>query len=242
MTTALPPLFSVLILVACRANPAAQVLETRQPPRVQHWGAMREVMREGKTEGRVELQRFAERGWYAIGALAGLDGEITVEDGAVLIARETPERLDADVHDARATLFTAAYVSTWRDLPLSPGADLAEIERAIAAALDVPLDAPTPPTPFQVVGSVQSLDLHVVRGSCPFASDAPEEQPARWSAQSGTPARLIGFFAPGRAGELTHHGTRLHAHALVDAPDGRRMGHLDDAAFAAGAILRVPAR
>src|SRR4051812_1453629 len=52
---------------------------------VETWGTLREALHDGHDEARVALAEVAERGVYAIGALAGLRGEISVEDGEVWV-------------------------------------------------------------------------------------------------------------------------------------------------------------
>ena len=53
--------------------------------------------------------------------------------------------------------------------------------------------------------------------------------------------RLIGFYTEGPPGELTHHGSRIHVHALIEGP-GPTAGHVDRADFAEGVVIRLPAR
>jgi hypothetical protein len=48
---------------------------------------------------------------------------------------------------------------------------------------------------------------------------------------------LVGFFAEGAAGRLTHHGRRSHLHAVADEV----MGHLDEVALER-AVLLLPMR
>lgn len=96
---------------------------------------------------------------------------------------------------------------------------------------------------FVLEGEVEALELHVVRGFCPHGSATPEQEPARFSAPQGAHAKLIGFFAPQRAGELTHHGTALHVHALVsDEAGAGHLGHVDAAILRPGSRLLLPAR
>ncbi|MBK8096321.1 MAG: acetolactate decarboxylase [Planctomycetes bacterium] len=222
----------LLLLTAC-AN--------HHPDRVEHFGVMREVMRDGKTGPRVDLARFEQPGWYAVGALAGLQGEILIDDGRVLVARQDAQRITEVASNAHATLLTAARVSAWREMPLPDGGDLASLERSIDAAV-----GSTPePVPFRILGACDVLEMHVVRGACPHGTVDPEREPFRYRQLPGanpSVVTIVGFFAPGREGELTHHGTAIHAHALVTGPfAARQLGHIDELTLRPGARLFVPA-
>lgn len=220
------------LLTACASH---------QPDRVEHFGVMREVMRDGKSEARVDLARFARPGWYGVGALAGLQGEILIDDGRVLVARDDTRRIREGAADQHATLLTAAHVTAWRQVLLPSGGDLTAIEQAIAAAVPSTQE----PVPFRISGFFDVLEMHVVRGACPHAAPDPEHEPFRYRQMPVTDLPLltiVGFFAPGREGELTHHGTAIHAHALVQGMfQDRHLGHIDDLRLRAGAQLFVPA-
>lgn len=206
------------------------------------FGGMREVMREGKTEPRVALAEFARPGWYGVGAMAGLDGEVLIDNGVPWVARGAAKQPGVAERGAMATLLTTARVDAWREVSLAVAVDSAGLESAIAAQIAGSNGADFAPVPFVLEGRATRLDLHVVRGFCPHSGPPrPEAEPDRWSVPTGhsQSARLIGFFAPGREGVLTHHGTALHLHALV-GPDGTAMGHVDSFQLPAGATLRLP--
>ena len=60
------------------------------------WGTMREVLRQGKSEGRVALANIATPHTIGVGALEGLAGEVTIVDGRVLVASATIGNDDAN--------------------------------------------------------------------------------------------------------------------------------------------------
>lgn len=217
---------------------------------VQH-GEMRAVMRDGRTEGRVELHAVTARPHaYAVGALEGLHGEITIVDGATWVARvadDGPQATGPQVTGPRvspgdrATLLTVAHVDAWRtsfiDEPLT-GATLERFVRA--AALDAGLD-PAEPFPFLIEGGVTTLSVHVINGSCPVAGDPATiaAQPWRLTLEDRR-ATIVGFHAEGSAGVMTHHGSNVHMHAVVTL-DGRTLtGHVDEVSIDAGAVLSIP--
>ena len=209
---------------------------------VEHHGPMREVLREGRTEPRVRLADAMDQGiTVAVGALADLEGEITILDGEVWIARVEAGRLvmhgpEPAAEDA-ATLLSMARVHRWTRSPLviATGDDAAppwlegpRLEEHIAGVarrqgLDV-----QEPFAFVIEGTMLELDLHVINGSCPRACrPTAATQPWRWSAQSPVEAIVVGVHASGRQGVMTHHGSSIHAHAILRLDGQLITGHID---------------
>jgi alpha-acetolactate decarboxylase len=217
------------------------------PPDFAHYGGMREVMRLGHTEPRTALQPFAAPGCYGLGALAGLAGEIVIDDGRVWVARQATAVAEAAATD-QATLLAVARVSAWRTVPLAEAADLTALEQHLARAVPDANRSDGAPLPFVIDGTATQLAMHVVRGYCPHGEPvAGAAAPDTFAHANGTelPVRLVGLFAPGRAGLLTHHGTSLHVHALVLAREPGAavpvaLGHVDGLTLAPGAVLRLP--
>ena len=208
---------------------------------------MREVMHEGMTGPRVALGSQAGRHAVALGALEGLDGEITIMNGDVWISRVR----DGDVvtsgpavpSEPQATLLVVSHVPTWRTIAFDAPAGGAELEAAInRAAMEQGIDT-SMPFPFIIDGVATSLDMHVINGFCPHGSGEVTvgREPLRIMLAEPTPVSIIGFYAEGAQGILTHHGTSIHAHALLDAPEGRMTGHIDSVEVADHAVLRLPA-
>ncbi len=227
------PFLALLIpLVSCAAAPAG--------PTVHRWGALRDVMRDGRTEGRVALDDVVGPRTVAVGAVEGLAGEITVDGGAIHVAEVAGGAGVARAPRAgeRATLLVAADVEAWSEHALGAAADFDALEAAVRAlALERGFDA-SEPFPFRVEGRAPEARLHVVDGSCPIANPGGPA-PWRWSG-ADVAVVLVGFFADGSAGVLTHHGRASHVHALV--PGERVSGHLDAVALEPGARLFLPAR
>ncbi len=205
---------------------------------------MREVLREGNTQPRVSLQHIvAKPGAIAVGALAGLGGEITIVDGDVWVARSSGRGATVTGPDARdddrATLLTASHVTAWDSVPLKRGAAGEALAADIAAAARAQGIDTSKPFPFVIDGDITELDAHVIAGSCPIAN--PEgEAPWKFSLQSPERGQLVGFYAEDSEGELTHHGSLTHTHVVLPRPDGILTAHADHAGVAAGAVLRLP--
>ena len=61
---------------------------TNSTPRIEQYGGMREVLRDGKAQRRIALlDAVARPHEYGVGALENLAGEITIADGEVWIGR-----------------------------------------------------------------------------------------------------------------------------------------------------------
>lgn len=207
---------------------------TAAPPDVRTWGTMREVLREGDDRGRVGVLEASGPHTLAVGALAGLEGEVTVLEGVSMVALGSTGEFRLAHEDDRAALLVAADVPAWRQVTLPRAAmDLATLEEAVAAALrqaGFDLDAPVP---VRVRGFAREVACHVIAGACPIAR--PEGPPPRRVERHDVRVELVGVHAEGRAGELTHHTNRSHLHVLGPAI----MGHLD-AITLSDAVLLFP--
>lgn len=207
---------------------------------VASWGTMREVMRDGRTEGRVELDAALRPASVGLGALEGLSGEIAVLGGEVWVARVADGRLECarGVRSGeRATLLALSEVSDWEEVRVER--DLAPDELVeLLASLETRSRAGAP-WPFVVEGELLGVEAHVLNGACPFAGEVePGHEPLRRSLDRAA-GKLVGFHAPGSAGVLVHHGQAIHAHVLLESPDVY-VGHVDRAGVGAGARVLVP--
>ncbi len=215
---------------------------------VQRWGAMRETLRDGRTEGRVRLTDFeGVDGAMAVGALEGLSGEVLILDGDVWLSRVNDLGVAKTTRGAlqheRATLLTAACVTQWQEIPIDKDVPASAIENFLVdAARDAGFD-PKDPVPFMVTGTLMDLELHVIAGACPLAASQGQaertlRQPFRKSFATSS-SKLVGFLVEGQEGVLTHHGSKMHTHALVGI-DPPIMGHVDRVGIATGCVLYLP--
>ena len=200
------------------------------------FGSMREVMRQGQDEGRVDLHPFTATKAIGVGALADLAGEVTIIDGQVLVATVTDgaAAVRTATDQDRATLLLAQEVPAWHKHPIDACADYAELERRIAEALSAHgFDLDTP-TPIRVTGATTRLQVHVIAGACPIATPQGPK-PWRYDGPADN-VRLVGFYVENAAGKWTHHNHQSHLHAVSD----QAMGHLDEVTMTA-AVLWLPA-
>ena len=206
-------------------------------PRVESWGTMRAVLREGRDAGRVELDGLASGGAVGVGALAELAGEVTIVDGAVLVAvvEGGDRRVTAAREGDAAALLVRAEVARWREVSLPDCSSYAELEAAVAERLAALGFDPHRPTPVRIRGEALELELHVLAGACPQANPSG---PPPWRFRGPVErVELVGFSVEGAAGRFTHHGRGSHLHAVAPGV----MGHLDEVSIRE-VVLAVPAR
>jgi hypothetical protein len=210
---------------------------------------MREAIGLGQDQGRVALAEVVGRPhFWGIGALEGLGGEITIVNSVAIV---TAVGEDGGIHPrdgsaAQATMLVGASVPEWSDVPVAedvPYAKLDETVSAMAAARGADVSAPFL---FLLEGDFTDVRLHVLNGACPIHARIakielpPDERPFEQESEAlaGT---LVGVYAAGSVGELTHPATSIHAHLVYEDATGRRVtGHVERAGVAAGAVLRLP--
>ena len=218
-------------------------------PRIEQYGGMREVLREGQAQRRIALlDAVARPHAYGVGALENLGGEITIVDGEVWIGRvEAGElRVSGPLPSSGdgAALLILANVNHWSESTMQAAAADAELESALKQIAHERGVDTNRPFPFEIEGQLTALSMHAVNGACPMFDDPrPDGDGAPWRFTLDAPVhgRIVGFFARDSAGEITHHGTMIHAHALLDQDGARLTGHVESVAFAPGAVVRVPA-
>lgn len=212
---------------------------------VRQVGSMREVMKGGKTEGRIKLgELLPAEGLIAVGAVEGLAGEITVADGSYRVTGVTDgmarTRAQETALSTSATLLTAAHVASWNtQTVLADGRDLEAVVRDAASASGINFDDPFA---FIVEPAFADLAIHVINGYCPVGQD-PERvgtEPWRWEGTDVEGTKLVGFYALGKAGEMTHHGTSIHAHAILTIDDQVVSAHVDKASLTGELAIRFP--
>jgi acetolactate decarboxylase len=205
-------------------------------------GELREVHRNGDARPRVDLRAIeGGSGTFAIGALAGLRGEITVVDGNAYIARirDDRETIDRDF-EHEATFLVFGRVVSWRRLPLPDDVrDVATLERWLpTAASSVGLRADEP-FPFKIETGSSDVGYHVISNSdSGYEVRRPHRELMRSFSIAGRPAVLIGVCSTAHAGVFTHHGESSHIHVV--SGDERQSGHVDAVRFGPGSVAYLP--
>ncbi len=236
---------SCLSLVACTAT-SESTPSAAWHGDIERWGSLREALRDGQDQARVAVADVARKNIYALGALDGLRGEITVVDGEVWISEghvKNPVTTRGTATSANATVLFAAEVREWREFVVDKAVDPSELDAYIARQAEAAGLDTTKPFPFLVEGGLQHLEMHVIAGECPMRARMlrqPMTSPAYQLHADSTKGRLVGIYATDSSGILCHMGSKTHVHALLER-DGGMTGHAETVGLAAGAVLKLPA-
>jgi acetolactate decarboxylase len=208
---------------------------------------MRDVLRDGNTEARVALSDadITEES-FGVGALAGLEGEVTIDAGHVTISRSTGADTVTTTGifdgDAASMLFLGT-VSRWSNVDINKPISSLEVDGFLAAAL-AGHNTNHGPTPFRMEGEFSDIKMHVIGGQCPIRArmyGEPMTKPAfALDIPQGT-ATVVGIYAADAAGDVTHMGSDTHMHIIVEH-DGRTItGHIESIGVLPGSTLHIPA-
>ncbi len=215
-------------------------------PDVESVGALMDIIHGGQRQARVALTKAIERPHaFALGALAGLDGEFAIVDGAVWVTRPSEDGTLSTTNRAAAsdsaTLMVLSYVPQWHEFPVLrdlSAADLATLLASLGAKSGLPSGGPFP---FTIDGPIHHVRWHVVDGRQlppgPSTHEAHQAASVRGQDQDvrGT---LVGFYSEHHQGVFTHRGSNLHIHAVLTSKN--IAVHVDSVVIGRGAILRLP--
>jgi acetolactate decarboxylase len=197
---------------------------------------------EGRTESRLALAPLlGAPHLHAVGAIAGMRGEITVVDGTAWVAlgERDSGRASAGATEEGAALLVASYVADWSRVTIKDDIAFADLDHRIEAlARDAGVDVEKP-FPFRVEGQLADVRWHVLKGP-PSSASAPHDHTGNavvgeQAAMSGT---LVGFFSKHHQGAFTHMGQNVHAH-VVNA-SAALAAHADQVSIRASSVLLLP--
>jgi len=230
----------LLAMAACSL--ASGCAATGWNGKVESWGSLRSVLREGDKSGKVKLSEVDSPFAVGLGALAGLEGEILIYDGSVWTSRaDGTGRVTTRLADGtdQAALLALAQVRSWRAFTTDRELALADLD---AYLLELRADAGLTDRetfPFIVHARVDALATHVLAGRCPYApNDTDGSEPLRRTLDHAE-AVLVGLFTDLPPGVLTHHGAKTHVHALLRG-ELDYVGHVDEARIPIGTTLLLP--
>lgn len=219
--------------------------------KVRQYGEMHKVLSGGAAAAKANVtlsEAMKAPHAYGVGALPGLEGEITVFDGQAYIARSHAGGVRIDGPATRptdsASMLTVAHVDKWNVFKTDKALDQQALENFIAACARMDGLDMNKPFPFVLAGQVTDLQTHVIHGACPMRPGvklAAHEQPWRYESDRPMEAKIVGFYAADAVGRLTHPGTSIHAHALFDYHGVTATAHVERVAVGPGTTLMLPA-
>lgn len=221
---------------------------------VEFGGSQKTIFASGKAERVVPVGAMAAgTDSFGVGAVAGLDGEITVLNGKPYVTKVRGDgyTLDHD-HDHAATFAVWARVPRWRDEPVPATVkgylDLQNFvkARAVAAGIDV-----SKPFPFQLTGTPAEVKWHInldLTEGKPINTELFAKSKANYVAKNQA-MDIIGFYSEKHPGVFIsayapaikkESGLMNAIHIHMVSKDGKSAGHIDNLTLAPGMTLRLP--
>ncbi len=243
---------AVGIVIGVLAVPLALSYGQTWDGTIVQYGTMHEAIGQRQYQGRVQLSEPIQRShFFGLGALARLEGEITIADGHVTVTEVDAAGRLRSSHDAaldkRATILAGAYVSVWTEQIVAANLAANKYDEFIESAAATAGINTSAPFVFTVEGEFNGLKLHVINGACPVHAQRnnihiPVQHQPYETVLNHIRGKLVGIFAKNAAGNLTHPDLSTHTHVVFDNElSGEIMtGHVERVELAADAVLRLP--
>ena len=210
---------------------------------VEHFGALRKVMKSNDLSADVDLRDFANTSnFYAIGALENLAGEITIINSEPYITTVRGEELDLHQNfEFGAAFLVSAQVKNWQsfEIPINiktlDKLDAFIVNKAVEVGIDT-----TYAFPFKLEGMSDRFSWHVVHWDLldSIHSHIKHVQSGLNGVWMDQVVEVIGFYSNKHHGIFTHHSSNMHMH--VRTKNNEVIGHLDDLVLGANMKLYLP--
>ncbi|MCB9464207.1 MAG: acetolactate decarboxylase [Candidatus Eisenbacteria bacterium] len=220
------------------------------PPPLIQYGGMRLALAQGQNEARISLSdAVAIEHFFGVGAMAGLEGEITILDSHAFATTygDRGSLVAADPSGVSATILVGQSVAAWSETVLEASVSPAKFDQTIREAAQASGLDPATPFAFVIEGDVTDVRLHVIHGACPVHArmnklEIPADQAPYELEVDRISGTVVGIYAEDAVGKLTHPATSTHAHLIfVDSESGEQLtAHLEKVGIAEGARIRVP--
>jgi len=239
-----------IFLAAC----ATSTLQTSKEGLVEFAGAQKNIFATGKAEQAISVATLAASAdSFGVGAVAGLDGEITVFQGKSYVTkvRGTGYTLDHS-HDHGAVFAVWSQQSNWREEPVPEGirgyVAIQQFIKARAAAAGIDAGKPFP---FRLVGTPTEVKWHInvdLTEGKPITPELFTKSKANYVAKGQT-MDIIGFYSENHPGVFISayapaikpdSGVKNAMHIHMVSGDGKSAGHIDDLTLAPGTKLLLP--
>ena len=233
-----PIAFLLLLLCACKSSST-----TQQRFKVEHRGALMNIMHKGDISAQANLSDLAEKDHvFALGAVKNLKGEILILDGKPYISSVKDGKLHIDnSFDHEATLLVYAGVSSWNPTKVPDNVGTyEELENHVQLQARKSGINTDEPFPFLLEGKADSFDWHVIDWKEGDKEHSHEKHIN--SGLNGTltdrEVQILGFYSNKHHAVFTHHTTNMHLH--VRTTDGEIAGHVDGLKLGEGMLLKLP--
>lgn len=210
--------------------------------KIEQYGTMHEAIGRQQHHARVNIEQLTQKkGFTGIGALEGLNGEVTILDGeAIVTGVNTQGKPTPRPKDHQATLLMGAKVNDWKEVEIPHEMSRQEFETWLASQTS------TNPSMFKLQGKIENIRLHVLNGACPVHARMnklkvpPEKTPYKGNFKELS-ATLVGLYAKDAVGKLTHPDTKIHTHIVYKSKRGEDLtGHLEDFSLGKNTKIFLP--
>ena len=211
--------------------------------RLRSFGNFKRMVHQRNSAGVVKLNGLVNnKGVYALGAIAGGLGEITVINGEVWLdyGSDGPGNSVHQPGAESAVLMVMATVKAWHQLELPAAMSFPELQAfVLLAAENLNLDIKKP-FAFQVNGVFSRLDMHVIDGiNSDFGGHGRGHlYKMHPFTRQHQPAAVIGFYSADQQGVYTHMGSSWHLHGVL--ADDDIGGHVESLVVEQGSLLLLP--
>jgi acetolactate decarboxylase len=204
-------------------------------------GSIREAIMMGKRDAVLDLRSLKGKPHlWALGALAGLTGEITIADGHSLLVRVSAGSMQMiESYEGEATICVWAEVPSWQTISVPPDVRT-YLELEIFVGHAGKRAGLIQAFPFVVTGKPKEIDFHVInarRDTLPGMAAHQSIQIPFAAYQSE--ATLVGFWSSQHEGIFTPRGSKMHVH--FQSKDNKASGHVQTLELTQGEMtLRLP--
>jgi alpha-acetolactate decarboxylase len=244
----------VVILGFMIAACATTVVQSTKEGLVEFAGAQKNIFATGKAEQMLTVATMAASAdSFGVGAVAGLDGEITVYQGKPYITKVRGDSFTLDHGTNHGAVFAVwTQQSKWREEPVTPEVkgylDLQNFIKARAAAAGIDV---AKPFPFLLSGTPAEVKWHInvdLTEGKPITPELFAKSKANYVARN-QPMDIVGFYSENHPGVFisayapaikADSGVKNAIHIHIVSRDGKAAGHIDDITLAPGTTLRLP--
>jgi acetolactate decarboxylase len=245
-------IYAIIGAVAVAACATAAVPAAKEGM-IEYYGAQKAIFETGKAEAKVPLALMSgNNATYGVGAVAGLDGEITVFDGKPFVTQVRGQGFTMDNGHNHAAVFSVWTKNTqWRDEPLPVEVKTYyDLQRHVKARAEAAGIDTGKPFPFLLSGTPTELKWHInvnLTEGKPIDKNLFAKSKANY-VMKNEPVDIVGFYSEKHPGvfisayapAIKEKDVKNTIHIHLVAKDGKSAGHIDDLVFTDGMTLRLP--
>lgn len=198
-------------------------------------GAMKNVMWKGELAGLIQMDSLTKKGFYGMGPVEYLKGELMIWDGDVYqssVINSNAMNIKK-TSTARAPFFAYENIDGWEEIDLPAGIkNLKDLE----LFLDKRFFQINIPFFFKLEGFVDSANIHIVNlpeGKVVRSPDDAHQGQINYPITKRN-VSILGFFSRNHKAIFTHHDTFIHTHLITQEKD--MMGHLEEVSFSSNRV------